>query len=462
MSKKHSFALVLLIGFLFYWTFSSYTVKRCLADSLISLSSHTQVRYDSKYLSDDEGEDHKLHQTADLNIVEKKWGHLRFAFSGDMVEDIDDIDDSTIDRTRSIHDTWSCSNHGYLYLCQAEIYRLGHLNYARFGRQYVSHELTTHIDGMNLLLNLSISDIEINPFVYGGIPVRLYQEAEYWDASEAGGGAHIVLNKSTKLTLEHQYIKETPDIDIIGTYSESGESEYHQSAVALRRSLFDNGYGYATFVMLDNCPKYVNSRFSFLFDKMDLEIDASYFYQFSKLSDNIPTTISPFSGLIGEIKPYHNATIDIMKGIYKDNIFISCGTEIRLLDYDEDETDFNHSYNHEYLAVIIDNLPIKGMHLSTQADFWKVMDNNDQDTIISCSLEVGYTKPRSLDFLVGSYYSLYKYDYFSNLDEKTDVYTVYSKARYYIVDGLYFDASYELESYDIYEHRFTAILGHEI
>ncbi len=446
--------------FALFWLLSVSFVGSALADeSSLSLSGLLELRYDGRYLSDGEGDDHKLHQIADINIKENKWGHFKFTLAGDMIEDIDpEDDDDQTDRTRTIHDTWDSSSHGYLYICQAEVYELGRLNYARFGRQYVYHELpTTHLDGFNLSLNLDLFDRRIKPFAYAGIPVRLYEDGDYWDAAEVGGGAHIHLDRSTKITLEHQFIEEEPDI--VGTYGESGKNHYQQSAFAIRRSLLHKGYGYASLFLLDNSPRYINTRFSLLVDRLDLDIDASYFYQFKKISE-MPTT-SPYTSLTETIKPYHNISIDIMKGIYED-VWVSCGTEWRLLDSGEDETEFNHSYNNQYLALIIDDLLMKGVELSFQADYWKVMDDNNEDMILTFSGEIGYRKPQTVNISVGSFYSLYSYDYFSDTDEKTDVYTIYSDIRYYIQPKLYFDTRYELDIYDIYEHRFIAAVGLEM
>jgi hypothetical protein len=311
---------------------------------------------------------------------------------------------------------------------------------------------------LNLLLNFNLFDTQIKPFVYGGIPVRLYEGGGYLDATEVGGGVHILLDNSTKITLEHQFIEEDPHI--VGTYGTTGKSRYQQSAFAIRQSLFNKGYGYLSLFMLNNSPRHISTRFSALFDELDLDIDASYFYQFKEI-ENMPAT-SPYTGLTGEIKPYHNATLDIMMGVYKDYVWLSGGTEWRLLDSGEEETEFNHSYNHEYLAMIVENLPMRGMYFSLQADFWEVMDDNNEDMIVSGGAEIGYKKPKTIDVSVGSFYSLYKYDYFIDTDEKTDVYTVYADVRYYIQTGLYWDARYELDIYDIDEHRFIATVGLEI
>ena len=448
--------------FTLFWLFSGYFVEFALADEgSISLSGLLELRYDGRYLSDGEGEDHKLHQIVDINMKENKWGHFKFTLAGDLTEDLDGKeDDDQIDRTTTIRDTWGSSTHGFLYVCQGEIYQLGPLDYARLGRQYVNHELaTTHLDGFNGLLKLDVFNKRIKPFFYGGIPVRLYEDVHYSDAKEFGGGTHIYWDRWTRITLEHQLIEEEPDI--IGTYGTSGESRYEQSAFAIRRSLFSKGYGYISLFLLDNSAKRVNSTFSILLDKLDLEIDASYFYQFDEI-DDMPTTTSPYTGLVGPIKPYHNITLDMTKGIYKDSIWLSGGTEWRVLDSGEEESEFNHSYNHHYLALITDDLLMKGIEFSLQADYWQVMDDDNEDSIFTLSGGIEYRKPKKIKLFLGSSYSLFSYDYFADPDEKTDVYTVHSDIRYYVQPKLYFDARYELDIYDIYEHRFIAKVGLEL
>ena len=461
MSEKRSMSCKLYIYLsTLFWLFSGYLAEHAFADeSSLSLTGLLQLRYDGRYLSDGEDDDHKLHQIADLNIKKNDWEHFKFTLSGDIIEDIDSYDDDQTDRTRTVHDTWDSSSHGYLYVCQAEIYELGRLDYARFGRQYVYHELpTTHIDGVNCSLDLNVFDRQIKPFVYGGIPVRLYEGGDYWDSQEVGVGAHIRLDGFTKITLEHQFIKEK--YDMVGSYGESGTNRYQQSAFAIRRSFLRKGHGYISLFLLDNSPKQINTRYSLLVDRLDLDIDASYFYQFRRITE-MPAT-SVYTGLTGEIKPYHLATLDITKGVYKDSVWVSGGTEWRLLDSGEDESEFNHSYNHQYLALIIDDLLMKGVELSLQADCWNVMDDDNDDTILTFAGQIGYENPKSFNISIGSFYSLYSYDYFADTDEKTDVYTVYSDIRYYIQPGLYLDARYELDIYDIHEHRVVTTIGLEI
>jgi hypothetical protein len=105
---------------------------------------------------------------------------------------------------------------------------------------------------------------------------------------------------------------------------------------------------------------------------------------------------------------------------------------------------------------------VKGLSVFLQADFWQVMDSDNKDRISSSGWEIAYNKPQTINIAIGSFYSLYSYDYFKNTDEKTDVDTFYSDLRYYIQPGLYLDARYQLDRYDIDDHRFIATIGLEM
>ena len=52
------------------------------------MSGLIQLRYDGRYPSHGEDDDHKLRQIADIDIKENKWGHFKFTLSGDVIEDI--------------------------------------------------------------------------------------------------------------------------------------------------------------------------------------------------------------------------------------------------------------------------------------------------------------------------------------------------------------------------------------
>jgi hypothetical protein len=430
------------------------------------VSGLLQLRYKGLYLTDDQGEDHKLFQTADITVTENKWNHFRFTFSGDLYQDLDGKTPlKTIDRTRTIRDTWDDDVGGFLYVAQAELHDLDALEYVRMGRQYVNHELyTTHLDGVNGLLRFGSLGRRVKPFFYIGIPVRLYDDkSSYLDASEFGGGVDFFLNRSTRITYEHRYTDEdiSEDPDILGSYRNPGKSTYQQSAFAVRHNLFGQGYGYGSLYLLNNKPRWVNTVFSTLIDRVDLEIDGSYLFQFEDIED-MPTNGPLYTGLVGPTKPYHYFTLDLQKAIGDEDVWISAGTQWRVLGSGDEESAFNHSYHRQYLGAIFEDLTKLDLRFSIQAEYWAVFDGNNDDSIFTFVGGVAYDIPDAYRLSLGTSYSLFKYDYFLDVDEKQDVYTVQANGRYYVRPGYYVQGRYELDIYDIHEHRFVTTVGVEL
>jgi hypothetical protein len=76
--KRHTIYTLYVYLFALFWFFSGYSVVSAFADEGSSaLSGLIQLRYDGRYLSHGEDDDHKLHQIADLTVQEKGWEHFQ-------------------------------------------------------------------------------------------------------------------------------------------------------------------------------------------------------------------------------------------------------------------------------------------------------------------------------------------------------------------------------------------------
>ena len=140
------------------------------------------------------------------------------------------------------------------------------------------------------------------------------------------------------------------------------------------------------------------------------------------------------------------------------------GVDLRRLvdEDDDDESQFNHSFYHAYIASSVENLFLNGLQLTLQGDIWQQNNKNINDEmIITGGGEMAYEISRKARFRLGSFYTLYKYDYYEDDDENTDVYTIFSDARYVFTNQIYIACKYELDIYDIYEHRFTLTTGYQ-
>jgi hypothetical protein len=77
---------------------------------------------------------------------------------------------------------------------------------------------------------------------------------------------------------------------------------------------------------------------------------------------------------------------------------------------------------------------------------------NADDSIVTGGGELAYRFLEKTTFSLGSYYSLYKYDYYSDLNEKTDVTTVFFAIKTRPTDGIRLNAEFQSDFYTIHEN----------
>jgi hypothetical protein len=193
----------------------------------------------------------------------------------------------------------------------------------------------------------------------------------------------------------------------------------------------------------------------------DLEVIFTYYHQLEEI-DQMPFFSSSYINLLGPIKPYQQFTIYLSKNFINNKYSMFGGVDLRRLVDEDDESEFNHSFYHAYIASSVENLFLKGLQLTLQGDIWQQQNkNSDDEMIITGGGEIAYEISRKARFRLGSFYTLYQYDYYEDDDEHTDVYTIFSDARYVFTNQIYIACKYELDIYDIYEHRFTLTTGYQ-
>ncbi len=434
----------------------------------------TSYNGDDKNLKDgaEASKDHKLRQSAEFDLKEKSWGHFRLFFYGELIEDLDGTAGKNDgDRTSGVFDSFGERVYPYLYQLAAEINDLSVLDFLRLGRQYVSRQFSAHIDGANISLSF-LDKKALTVFAYGGIPVRFYDDADYLDALQLGGGFCVKLPWKMKISAEYQALKDKPGEYGYSTVSTDAASAiptwdinkgsasfYHQAGVTVSQPLFDAALISLSMATLDKKARYVKANAAYQNPDWTLDVYASYFYQFIEITET-PSAISPFAALMGPIKPHQNFSLDLFKGLYSDKIFLSLGTSLRLLGNGESDSQFNHSFHHEYLGLTFRNLLLEGLELNLHGDIFQRNEDTDNVTFTGGG-EVSYAEKDSFKAAVGGYYSLYKYDYYLDQNEKNDVYTFFVSGKYNFLSWLYASLKYELNAYDAYEHRITAVVGQQ-
>ncbi|MBU1170676.1 MAG: hypothetical protein KKD44_14035 [Proteobacteria bacterium] len=389
----------------------------------------------------------RLFQSTNLTVKPESLETIYFFVSGDIYANLNrhanenegSIMDSYDDTDAFLYEAYACLNNT---LPSLDI---------KMGRQYVTYQFSTHMDGLST--EYHFSDHKGLLYAYLGQSVDLYQFETWTDSTQAGTGLTYLLGDKAELCMEYLYIHEkTDNSDTLITPDEN----FHQASFSLK-GFWDTGTIGATLKTFDNDMESARLRASFVPGAFEnLDITASYYYQFIDISQRA-SALSPFITLLGPVKPYQQVSFQIIKGFDGPNIVIAGGGDWRdLIDANTDSA-FNHSFVHGYLSMEKSEFLFTDLSLTVQGDIWQSKTDtpdsaNGDDRIVSGGGELDYQWNEKSTLGLGSYYSLYKYDYYSDLNEKTDVYTLFTKIKYLPTDSIRLNAEYQLDIYDIHEH----------
>lgn len=401
-----------------------------------SFSGNMAVRYRLTYDSERASAIHQFVQRADL-----AWrpfaGDSGFVFSGDLYENTGGTDE----RPESV---WAAYGdvHGFINESYAEVRDMIPALDVRAGRQYVTDELSVHLDGIQARYRFSG---RAAVYLLGGYAADPYGD-EAWDYSKvAGAGFKYLITERTRAGAEYLMTREEPE--------DVERETFQQAALSLTHN-FDTSRVGIKLTSLDSELESMKLNASFLeILGEDSEAGLSYFNQFVE-AERMPSSSSPFISLLGPVKPYYQASVNVCKGFALSKIMLSGGFDLRKLLEDESESEFNHSYIHGYTALDKTDLWGKDLRFSVQADMWRNSDaGSDSKTTVTGGGEIEYGKSGKTSYALGSFYSRYSYDYYMDTNEKTDVYTVFSRIRHRIGKSVQIKGEYELDITDQEEHR---------
>ncbi|MBU0991134.1 MAG: hypothetical protein KJ737_01465 [Proteobacteria bacterium] len=414
-----------------------------------ALSGSVMLKYMFRKNSDQSETFHRLLQSAALTFKPVSYETIELNVSGDLYINPGPGNEG------SIWDTYDDKD-AFVYEAYASFNQTMPFVNIKAGRHYVSYQFPVHIDGVSAAI--PFSEEQGLFYMYAGKDVDLYGFEDGIDGTPIGAGMTTFLGEKTELGMEYLQIRE--EKDDTETDNKSKET-YRQSSFSFKRYL-DTGKAGATLKTFDNNIESVKLSAAISPVTMEnVQITVSYFRQFIEVEQK-PSALSPFLSLLGSIKPYQEMSFQISKGFERKNLVIWGGGDWRDLLEDNNDSSFNHSYFHAYLALEKSEFFLKDLCLFVQADSWQSMieqsvieEDRSDKRIVTCGGELEYQFSGKTRFGVGSYYSLYKYDYYSDLNEKTDVYSTFAKIKFVPADSIRLNVEYQLDIYDIKEHSVT-------
>lgn len=403
------------------------------------LSGNAAIAYRIRYDSETSSVFHQFVQRADLTCRPFS-DDSPIVFSGDLYENAGGGTDD--ERPGTVWSTYG-DVHGFIHELYAETKNLPGGMDVKAGRQYVTNALPVHLDGLQARCRFSGG--KGTAYVLGGYSADPYGD-EAWDYSKvAGTGLGYTLTERTRAGADLLLTREDPGEEDKASFTQTAWSITHDfEATRLRLAL----------TTLDSDPDTVSLQtyFSGLAGDDSFAL-LSYVHRFTE-TGRMPAASTPFIRILGPVKPYAQITATLSKGLQDTGITVSAGADYRKLLKNEKDSEFNHSYVHGYAALEKEGLLGKDLRVSFQADFWKNADAGaDDKTTVTGGGEAEFGKNGKTSLAIGSFYSRYTYDYYMDLGEKTDVYTLFSRIRHRIGGSLQIKGEYRMDIDDRQEHR---------
>jgi hypothetical protein len=332
-----------------------------------------------------------------------------------------------------IGDTYQSRTHGYLYEAHLDLNNpVSHVTQVRLGRQDGTRDEPVFFDG-------AAADISITPRVaitaYGGAAVHLYEFDDRWGSDSLQGiGLDILPASSTLVSAD--FLHTDDKRSVFGTNSR------HDQLASLRLSqrFSPNLRVAAKGRYVNGDPRDASLRVVGTAPAMGLELNASYLRQF-RVQNELSNELSPYYDVIGQSFPYQSYDVKARK-LFGARVAIDVGYFERSLLRVEQENAFNRAFKRSYAVLNVNDLIFTGFSLSLTGEQWK---SGNRNSVSTGGVDAGYAfgkGRRSAKVNAGSYYSLYKYDYYFSLGERTRVRTYYAKLdvpfwQHYSLSGAY-------------------------
>lgn len=419
--------------------FAIVPASETLAQADISIHGYLSTQYRMRQSEDESDQD--IYQYVGLDLGDELTGKVTAHLLLRLAADIDGKQEVpgyyVFD---SVTDTYDESFTYWLYHSYLDFHRVGNVADIRLGRQVMyDTPVTLYFDGGKIETMEWREALNLKVGVYGGVPVHLYE-------IDAEGDAIYGALLQTRPWRGGRFRADWVRVEDENLYGEE-ENDFYSAAVwqALSQYLM----AHARYGWLDNEGRDVTGRLSFYHPDWDLMVMVSY-YELLETEEIRTIDFDPFFAAAHAYYPYWQGRFLASKGI-GDNFGIEGGVDMRELNDENDMSNYNHEFIRYFGTVYLTDLPTDGLEISATGEVW---DSQDQlEYIQSYGGDVTYkTMNDRLAMSVGSYFSLYEYDFYVD-EEKEEVQTYYGRIRFSQRKGFGFDVTYQYEDDEFDEYQ---------
>lgn len=418
------------VGLILGWALLASTARARAEDDEpaepLTVHGAFTLRYHPRWTSDDS--DHDLDSTLSLDIGEAS----RHAVTGHVfLRGTADLDGNRDDGPfQSLADTYDHAVHGVLYEGYIDLNETEDFERVRFGRQLVFDTPEfVHFDGLSLETRPT-ADEKLRFGAYAGVSVHLYESSPDGDLV-AGAFGSVEPWKGGRARVDWLYARDDTRLAV---------DRNHLFRAALWHDLSERWNLHGAYSWLEDQNRDLLLRATYLGSDLDLRVQGSY-YRLLETQVDYALEFDPYYQQLQEFFPYQQVDMTIAKD-FGNRFVVDAGFSVRVLDDSDDEGAFNREFERYFVTP---TWVQDWATISLTGSLWY----SDGQDIHTLGFDVTKDLTEQWEASVGSYYSLYKYDLFTD-SERDDVRTYYFKLEHEVIEGLDCDleASYEDDDFD--------------
>ncbi len=371
-----------------------------------------------------------------VDLSKPRTSGYEFHFFGTLRDDLsNNRNRTTFSPFEDIGDTYRSQVHGYLYEAHLDLNRpVAGVSQLRIGRQDGSREEPVFFDGIAADIGLAR---KLSLTLYGGAAVHFYEIDSRWgDDTLAGAGLDYFPLTGTVISADYLYVTDKRN------YFDMTTQRDQLVSFKLGQRFSPNLRANAKVRYVNGDPRDLKLGVVVTVPESDFEVTMGYVRQF-RTQNELSNELSAFYDVLGQSFPYESYDVKVRK-LFGRHLAADLGYFERSLIHGQQEDAFNRAFRRTYAVFELIDLFIDRLAFSLTGEQWQ----SGQKRFDSAGFDVSYafkSGRRSPKISAGSYYSLYKYDDFLSLGERTRVRTYYAKADYPFAKRYFVSGSYELE-----------------
>ena len=371
-----------------------------------------------------------------VDVTGAKKSKYEFHFMGSARKDLDGNRDlHTNYLLEDIGDTGNKATIGYLYEAHFDINDpFTRVPQVRLGRQAGTRDEQIYFDGIAVDVRAASF---INMTLYGGAAVNHFEiDRAEGDDTLAGAGLDIAAGRSTGISIDYLTINDKRD------YLELKDVHDKLLSLKLWQRFTPSVKATMRFRQQNSEARDLNLRLLGTFPTTGTELSANYLRQFNT-QEVQSNPLSPFVDVVGASEPFQTTEVKVRQFFGRRYAFDVLYAKRDLVG-DAKPGQFNRAYTRAAAGFEVGDLYFRDLTLTLTGDQWK----SEERSSSAAGADLGYSfgkKGALAKINVGTYYSMYKYDYYLQPSEKTDVRTYYLTTKVPVVKQVALSLSYEFE-----------------